>query len=120
MEEEFVESHVVCFTGPLVSVLEKRHWTDKVHFDANGTETLLQHACGLESVRELLARRDGKISIVYVLSDGWNRSFSSTEDRSKYWRCRLDFGRCTSLSDFQKWCTYYASWRPRNTEPLPL
>ena len=119
-EEDYVVKHGSLFTKSLCSLLSKHHWVDKAHVDRLGAEKLLRHACGLESVSELLNRAGDRTPIVCVLSDGWNRTFNGEADRSRYWRCRLDFDSCTSLSQFKNWCNHYANWRPVNTETLAL
>ena len=102
-EEDHVVKHGSLFTKALCSLLSKQHWVDKEHFDRLGAEQLLRYACCLASGSELLNRAGDRTPIVCVLSDGWNRTFNGEADRSRYWRCRLDFASCTSLSQFKNW-----------------
>ena len=103
-----------------VALVSKPHWVDNEHFDRLGVEKLLRHSCGLDAASELLNRAGDRTPIVCVLSDGWNRHFNGEPDRSRYWRCRLDFASCTSLLEFKKWCKQYANWKPKHTETLAL
>ena len=99
-EEEFVVAHGARFTQTLVSLVDSQEWTDTNHFNLNGTQNVLRHA--LACVGSVLQLDHDKTPIVSVLSDGWNRTFQDEDDRSRYWRCRLDFSKCISLSQFKE------------------
>ena len=86
--------HDVRFTDTLVELVNTEDWTDVYHFTSHATKRVLRHA--LERVQEVLDPLKDSISvrhpvIVCVLSDGWTRLFRDSADRSRYWRCRLDF-----------------------------
>ncbi len=120
-EERFLVRHDVCFTDALVDLVNTEDSTDVHNFNSHATKRVLRHA--LERVQEVLDLLKDSISvqspvIVCVLSDGWNRSFRDSADRSRYWRSRLYFSKCTNLSHFKKWCDHYGSCRPRNTDGL--
>ena len=116
-EEEFVAAHGVRFIQPLVEIVDRSQWTDKVHFSPDGTEAVLRHALAVGI--SVLKNSQGTKPIVCVLSDGWNRHFRGADDRSRYWRCRLDFSQCTTLADFKNWCHHYAWTLPKSTDSLP-
>ena len=114
--------HDVCFTDALVDLVNTEDWTDVHNFNSHATKRVLRHA--LERVQEVLDPLKDSISvqrpvIVCVLSDGWTRSFRDSADRSRYWRCRLDFSKCTTLLQFKTWCNDYASWQPQSSPCLP-
>ena len=117
-EERFLVRHDVRFTDTLVELVNTEDWTDVYHFTSHATKRVLRHA--LERVQEVLDPLKDSISvrhpvIVCVLSDGWTRSFRDSADRSRYWRCRLDFSKCTTLLQFKTWCNDYASWQPQSS-----
>ena len=121
-EERFLVRHDVRFTDTLVELVNTEDWTDVYHFTSHATKRVLRHA--LERVQEVLDPLKDSISvrhpvIVCVLSDGWTRLFRDSADRSRYWRCRLDFSKCTTLLQFKTWCNDYASWQPQSSPCLP-
>ena len=88
-------AHDVRFTFPLVELVKEKEWTDHHHFTPHATTDVLRHA--LRCVRLVLQPQQDNISLVCVLCDGWNRALHDEDDRSRYWRCRLDFSKCTTL-----------------------
>ena len=121
-EERFLESHDVLFTKTLVELVNTEQWRDKYHFTLEATMRVLEHA--MVRVDDVLKQlEDSKPVqspiIVCVLSDGWNRLFLGSDDRSMYWRCRLEFSKCTTLGQFKEWCKDYASSRPAHSPCLP-
>jgi len=121
-EERFLESHDVLFTKTLVELVNTEQWRDKYHFTLEATMRVLEHV--MVRVDDVLKQlEDSKPVqspiIVCVLSDGWNRLFRGSDDRSRYWRCRLEFSKCTTLGQFKGWCKDYASSKPAHSPCLP-
>ena len=118
-EEAVIKTPGMLFTAPLVQIVRKSDWVDEQHVSPEAELALVNHVCNEIAARELQPYVDTDVvPVIGILSDGWNNTFTSSVEYSRYWRCRYDFGLCRTMEDLRVWVEYYAEHKPSTSKTL--